>query len=370
MKCYICENTELINILNKEPIELWSGASGDAKNTLKFKCELHQCPKCGHVQQNTTHELEDFLAKIYGSAGASVSTEMGEGNWGSRRAQQIIDEIDLKDHKSALELGSGNGYFLEYLKAKGFSDLAGIEPSLSGTYKNDNIQYYKEFARSTLNLNRKFDFIFAICVFEHIKGVNDVMRFVWNHLNEKGEFFFEVPNFHAEFKAGDPVVFMHEHIHYFTKSSLTVLLEQNGFSVLRIKEIRDSFFVWATKKKDFTVPEFEVCLYAGYEERLNSALGNLARIARDQGIAFHGVSNALNNILGWTGIGDNVGLFDNDETKVNKKHFGKMVRKPAEETINKYDHIVVVPVNYFNEIAKQYRELGFKGEIVGVTNNG
>jgi hypothetical protein len=190
------------------------------------------------------------------------------------------------------------------------------------------------------------------------------MEFVRNHLKKGGELFFEVPNFHAGLQNGDPAVFMHEHVHNYVKSSLNVLLERNGFRARKIKEIRDSYFVYAQRKNNFDVPEYEIHLYDEYSSKLNSAIERLSKIASENRIAFHGINNALNNILGWGELNSDFGLFDNDETKNGMKYFGKCVYLPNKEMVDRYECIVIVPAVYFEEIKSQYENLGFRGNII------
>ena len=97
---------------------------------------------------------------------------------------------------------------------------------------------------------------------------------------------------------------------------------------------------------------------------LESTLEYLRKVVNENHVAFHGVCNGLNNILAWSKIDSNFGLFDNDETKIGRKFFGKIVKLPDKNIINEYDCIVVVPFQYFKEIKNQYRELGFKGKII------
>jgi hypothetical protein len=186
-------------------------------------------------------------------------------------------------------------------------------------------------------------------------------------LKDDGELFFEVPNFDKALKKGDPIVFLHEHIHYFTKSSLRFLLSKNGLSIRKIKEVRDSFFVFACKKNNFRIimPR-RVSFYKDYEVKLDKIIRKISAISVNEKVAFHGVCNTLNNILGWGDIRVNFGLFDNDDTKAGKVYFGKTVYSPSAELIKKYNSIIVVPNVFFREIKQQYKKLGFCGKIMGI----
>jgi len=367
MKCLICENKSLVQILRKRPIRIWLNTADSVKNYHAFECRLLQCPKCGHIQQNLTSKLERFLASIYNSNQAQVSTQLGSGNWGKRRANDILTELPVDGVKSVLEIGCAGGYLLRYLRKAGFANLIGIDPSLKKTYSQDGIKYVSNYADANLNLHKKFDLVISICAFEHIKHLDAVLRFASNHLTDEGMLFFEVPNFDKAFTKGDPIVFLHEHVHYFTKSSLYYLLSENGFSISRIKRIRDSFFVYAHKKtnsnKVFTK---KVILYSDYELKLEKNISAISNLALNKRIAFHGVCNTLNNILGLGRVKGNFGIFDNDSMKIGKVYFGKRVKKPSSQSIKEYESIIITPTIFFKEIKEQYKRMGFSGSILGV----
>jgi len=364
MKCYICGNEKFVSILNKEPINIWTGSSdNDTHREYRFECRLFQCLSCSHIQQNITEELEEILHRTYESVHAQVSTPIGMGEWGKKRGDYILNKLNLNNHKTALEIGCANGYLLEYLKTKGFTDLVGIDPSLETNYELNGITYMKKFACAGLALNKKFDLILSISAFEHIKNINSIMKFVSNHLEHDGELFFLVPNCQRQLEKGDPAVFLHEHVHCYTVSSLQTLLKKNGFKINELKDVQGAYFVYAQKGKGSNVPP-KINLYTSYSSKIDSTLSYISEIANNSSVAFHGACNSLNNILGWSDINNDFGLFDNDEMKVGKKFFRKEVRFPSKEGVNKYEYIIVVPYEFFDEIEKQYLRLGYKGKII------
>lgn len=102
---------------------------------------------------------------------------------------------------------------------------------------------------------------------------------------------------------------------------------------------------------------------------LDSRLKKIETIASRDKIAFHGVNNSLNNILGWLRLKGSFGLFDNDKSKIGKMYFGKIVQSPTKDKIKDYSTIFIVPYAFFKEIKKQYEHMEFKGNIEGVVNN-
>jgi len=284
---------------------------------------------------------------------------------GGQRMQFILDEIKNINIKfdSVLEIGCGKGELLYYFKQNGSSNIIGIEPSIEKSYTIDGIQFYKEFASADLKLNLEFDFIYSIMAFEHIKDINSVIKFISNHLKDDGYLFFEIPNGERIMDIGDSSVFTHEHIHIFTHQSLKKLCKINSLDIIKIVEVRDSFFV-LTKKSTYNVNYLDLT----YNEKIKSTISVINSIHKNKKIAFHGVNNSLNNIISWCHKRTDIVFFDNDEKKIDEDFFSLKVKQPTEHNLMNIDEIYVTAHWYFEDIYKQYRDLGFKNRIVDLTN--
>lgn len=376
MQCYVCTSNHLFTILDKGPTKVWHGSGDRADSVLprrRFRCRLVQCRVCGHVQQPMFHALKEFLSLLYQSPYANVSTEVGVGSWGGRRGRlikKILSELPLSRPRSVLEIGCAGGYVLRYLQRLGFKDLVGVDPSVKKNYTERGIEYRNGFVSSNLHLSRSFDFVISLCGFEHIEDINDVFFFLRRHLREGGFLFFEVPYSLPQLTMGDPAVFLHEHIHHFTTSSLRVLLQRHGFRIAMMESIGDSFFVFAQKKKVPHETERSVILYKAYGARLDHILAHMRSVIQStRRLAFHGACNALHNLIQWANIKSNFVLFDNDPTKTGKKYFGKEVLLPTRTRVQQHDCVIIAPSVYANEIITQYRHLGFRGKIEAITSH-
>jgi len=374
--CHICSKDKMTKLLAKDPVEVWIGASDSVKaagSLKKFSCDLFQCLCCGHVQQSVGDDLHVYLNKVYSSECYAVSTNLGQGNWGERRGSVIkvvLDSLlDKKIPQSAIEVGCANGYILSYLKSKGIADLVGIDPCLRQSETKDGITYIKDYVKSSIDLDRKFDLVISFCAFEHIKDVNDAMCFIAKHLSPLGRILLEVPNSMLQLRLGDPAVFLHEHIHHFTPKSLEVMFSKQGFQVDEIRELGDSLFVFGSREKSHQSARAKIEIYDSYSQRLNSVLERISQITSGKKVAFHGACNSLNNIITWASINRDFGLFDNDQTKLGKIYLGAKVDQPSRELIDQYQCIVIIPYAYYEDIAQQYRDIGFKGELVSLVTN-
>ncbi|MFX0135961.1 MAG: class I SAM-dependent methyltransferase [Candidatus Hodarchaeota archaeon] len=370
MTCYLCKSTRYAEILNKEETYIWTNTNDDTSIKRKNKCILYQCKDCGHIYQPIDSDLRKVLREIYLSKQAQLSTPMGMGNWGIERAKRFFDVfdrvVDLNKYKSAVEIGCADGYLLKYLKSLGFNKLVGIEPSITKGKEKDGVLFIKAFADEKLKLNQKFGLIFSAGVFEHIEKIHRVIRFCRSNLREDGTLFFSVPNAKRQLEDGDPDLFTHEHIHYYTPSTLEYLLSKNGFSINSIISTKDSINVSA-QISNGKCERLRVVLYDDYQQKLEKNLVRIKKLLENKANIVHGANNALNNILNWLKKDYDFDLVDNDETKVGKTYFNKSIKSMKDIDLTNYKTVIIIPTSFYEEIRIDYIKKGFQGKFVSVT---
>jgi hypothetical protein len=367
MSCYSCGAEAAHEILNKGPVPVWTDVSDAEGSGRSYPCVLLQCERCGHVYQPVDDELRALFDEIYSSSNAQGPSPMGAGDWGMERAQRLFfDHIDLGDHTTAAEIGCGDGYLLKALRARGFERLVGIEPSVNvETESIDGITFLNAFVHGGMRLDEKVDLIYSIAVFEHIEAINDVLTFCRLNLHDNGDLFFVVPNAEAQLENGDPGLFVHQHVHYFTRDSLAYVLERNGFECTAIEAGGDALYVKARPGRPGGVANVAGHVsYETYQAKLDRILGRLKKALESEDVIVHGACNALNNIAAW--VGGEYRLVDSDANKQGKTYFGKVVTSPLDLDLTRHDRVVVVPNAFYDAISEAYLGRGFQGEIVGL----
>lgn len=365
MGCKICNHIEYIDILKKRAIPIWTGTSKIEDDF--YICNLKQCTQCGHVYEEAPPELADKLTNIYRSSHAQASTPPGDGNWGLQRAEKFLNKINYKQYSSAIEIGCADGYLLKFLENHNYTRLIGIEPSLPNSHKVGKIEFINEFANEETMLKVTVDLIFSNAVFEHIEDINGVLQFCNNHLNKKGELFFAVPNAQIELENNDPALFIHEHVHYYTKDSLEYLLAKNGFQLKSIVQECSATYVCAVLNNTINLPKLQPKLYTRYTNILEERLRKFKNtMLTNDAIIVHGANNKLNNILGWIGDEFIFTLVDNDEKKCGQDFFNREVQAITSLNLNNYNCVVIIPTCFYKAIKEKYIELGFKGKFYDV----
>lgn len=107
----------------------------------------------------------------------------------------VYDWVDkLPRHSKILDLGCGNGYWLSWLKDKGFKDLVGVDIA--------NYLHDKSIPHSVVDINveklpfpnTSFDLVTAFQVLEHLENYFLIEQEIKRILKPGGYFIFSVPN--------------------------------------------------------------------------------------------------------------------------------------------------------------------------------
>lgn len=137
-------------------------------------------------------------------------------------------DVDIK----LIEVGCAEGYFLQsVLKRKNVTVAIGIEPSLDRVCSADkSLEVYPSVdPYLAKHIKPKFNVICAFHVLEHIDNPIDFLLSFLELIEDRSWLFIEVPC-----RSGHPLLAFDpnpEHIHRFTPSSVSALVESAGFMV-------------------------------------------------------------------------------------------------------------------------------------------
>lgn len=145
------------------------------------------------------------------------------------RLQDLLPLIN--DRARILEVGCAEGHLCSYLRMKRSIKYVGVEPSLDAEIAARTLD---EVYASIEDIDKKarFDFILSFHTLEHIPDPFDELKKWRNLLDENGMIILEVPN-----GAGHPDIVLDtnkEHVHFFTPSTITSLLESANFETINL----------------------------------------------------------------------------------------------------------------------------------------
>ena len=198
------------------------------KPELFFPLQVNQCKVCDNVQ--LAHVVDPkvmFNDYLYSSSTSPV----------------FVKHFDDFAHKMGkkefvVDIGSNDGILLKPFKALG-SKVLGVEPA-----KNikSSVPVLNEFwsVRIAKRIRRKYgwaDLITATNVFAHIDDLDEVLDGVKALLSPEGQFAVEVTDIYQMLEKGSFDLIYHEHVNYWSKSTLRKFFELRGMEVIKIEKI-------------------------------------------------------------------------------------------------------------------------------------
>lgn len=162
-----------------------------------------------------------------------------------------IVELIPSNAKSVLEIGSGTGATLNYIKLNTDVDYTvGYDISTSAYESID------EFYTTDLNKidnfgDRKFDVVLCLDVLEHLQNPTKILNDLKSTMSENSKLIVSLPNFcfyqvinslvfRANFKQEDEGVFDKTHIHNYCLKNMTELLTEAGYKVEKVRSPLDT----------------------------------------------------------------------------------------------------------------------------------
>tara|TARA_Y100000768_G_scaffold63599_1_gene43716 strand:- start:18157 stop:19338 length:1182 start_codon:yes stop_codon:yes gene_type:complete len=202
------------------------------------------CKNCGHVFLDYFFLEQKDLENYYQNNNPFEKVEQLDPAHQKVRTEQlnfVINNIkEVKKDFKFLDIGCGAGYFLSLVKQRGFY-CEGVERSNMMCEMIN--EHYKIKCTNTsfeeLRLENKFDVVSIITVLEHLYNPKRCIEKISELIKEDGYLFIEIPD--TEFPRHDilPDYLAFEHIHHWTKNSLSNLLQLSGFETIHYEQKRN-----------------------------------------------------------------------------------------------------------------------------------
>lgn len=183
----------------------------------------------------TVHGEENFDKKYYRRFFDKYSKTEFEKyvNWADGWIKFLDHYLDLKDGsgKALLELGASLGYFARVFKDRGFdvtaSDISSYIVKKAGQLQKD-IGFFKLDIEKGIKKGKKFDYIVAFEVLEHLKNPEKALVNIRRMLKDGGVLIFSTP-FPTKRSLADPT-----HINVHNAKWWIRLAKKTGFKKTKI----------------------------------------------------------------------------------------------------------------------------------------
>lgn len=207
--------------------------------------QLNICTNCGLIFSSPIFP-DAKISKLYEKSFLSYPDQV---DYITKTYINLLESIRSKLPKdpSILDIGCGNGFFLDALKKRGFKKLYGVEPSkkMVDSIPLDLRKNVKQsLFRKNLFPEKTFDLICCFHTLDHVVNPNEFVSETYTLLKKNGVAIFVLHDTSALsvrlFGEKSPI-FDIEHIYLFNKKIIATLFRQNGFSNIAAYDLKNTY---------------------------------------------------------------------------------------------------------------------------------
>lgn len=263
--CTCCGTTRLQPFYHVEQVPAHSSSLMDSYDEAtaypQGRLELSFCPDCGfitntHFDANLTDTLPHFEETQHCSDCFS--------SFAHRLASRWIEQYGLRE-KTILEIGCGNGEFLNLLCLLGNNRGIGFDPAIVLKHRDKETHPRVRFVRDYYSDKYHGQTADAICcrhTLEHINQPNKLIQAIGHHMagHRDGLILIELPDVTRVLQECAFWDIYYEHCSYFTAGSLARLFRRNGFELLELKRDFDNQYLLLVARpgQKPSSPQFEL----------------------------------------------------------------------------------------------------------------
>jgi SAM-dependent methyltransferase len=359
------------SVLSFGKFPFWQGLfdkPGIAK-TLPFNLF---CNPSGHIKLDSSAFEMNCVIDVYQESDYNFITKPpGSSAWSNLLGDTSVSWVkklipaDIQVN-NVLEIGAGSLYVAQSVKKlMNIEKYFIVDPSIRES--SDDFEIIREYFPSKKTGNLKFDLILAFNTLEHLPEPESFLNSIKDHLTEKGLVVLTFPDCERQLRLGDFNVLLHEHINYFTESSMIRYIEKGGFELVEYHTFDDTFVVLI--KLNENIKELEASLSNDNEFNLlkesekafKKSIDEMKVLIDEQislgnNIGFHGATNGLNTLLFLLGLENetSIRIYDGDQNKVGKylPSFHGKILSSQDASYAANSIMIVSAITYFDSISK------------------
>lgn len=248
LKCLLCGQNQQLKEMYKATFNLRKlnpMIFSARRNPDGMHYRIVRCQNCSLVFSNPILEL----GKINALYKQSKFEYQLESDFLKQTYKFYFKQIIPKKFKNIrlLEIGCGNGFFLEEIKKMGINNFFGIEPSKDAVAKAKPGIKKKikiDILKSGIFKNDSFDIICCFHTLDHIIKPDLFIKETFKLLRKKGKVFFVVHNVDSIsvrlFGDKSPIIDI-EHIYLFNRQTLPQIFQKNGFRIVKVFDIKNRY---------------------------------------------------------------------------------------------------------------------------------
>lgn len=381
-QCRLCCNNILIDIFNLEPTPPANHFILEKKKQTYIPLDIAICKQCNHIQLLQIIDPK-ILYEDYLYVSSTTNTMI---NHLYNSIDYYIEYINLNKTDNILEIGANDGTCIKYLLDKGFMNTIGVDPAKNIKLRHD-LPIICDFFGSNLHdelLNKygKFKMIFGFHCFAHIENIEDVFKTAFELLEDDGLFIMEVGYFYDVFTHKTFDTIYHEHIDYYTCTSIKNYCDNNQLKLCNIKNTHIQggsmqFYICKQSTNKYLINYNSINNTINKENNANLFIpnnlinwfSNINNIRDELQHILHSIKQNNKKIAGYGAsaksttfmhqfkITDNIleYIIDDNIYKINRYSPGFHIPITSIDILdnNKVDYIIILSWNFTNDIIKK-----------------
>lgn len=247
-RCLICGKKQKTVVLYKKnfnPLLVNTSLFSARRMPDRIHYQINKCLKCGLVFSSPV--LKDYIINsLYKNSNLDYDKlvpyiNQTYGSYLNKFLPAVPDNFKI------LDIGCGNGFFLEEAKKSGFKHVFGIEPS-----KNAVSKARKDIKKNIIiNIFAKnifpkafFDVVACFQTLDHVTDPNMNIKITYEILKHGGMAYFVVHDtdgLSVKLFGEKSAIFDIEHIYLFNKITLRKIFLKHGFKKVEIFDIKNKY---------------------------------------------------------------------------------------------------------------------------------
>lgn len=240
--CQVCDSTQLQSIFflgYLPPVNTMPLIGSRPHEQKSYPAELLLCTNCQLVQLGLIVDAQILFPPEYPYS--SGTTKILRDNF-AELYKECISIISLSKNDLIVDIGSNDGTLLSNFKDGGHR-VQGIEPTLMAKKAIENgiptemVFFDTNTAKRLQKLQGSAKVITATNVFAHMENIHETIEAILQLLVNDGIFISESHYLFSLIKTLQYDTIYHEHLRYYSLTSLRYLFDQHGLEIIHAKQI-------------------------------------------------------------------------------------------------------------------------------------
>lgn len=391
-KCRVCGGGRLQPVFDMGLMPLANALRTDKAPNQRYPLTLLFCEECTLVQIRETIDPSVLFSDNYLYYSSQSETAVSSAR---ALAEKMIKSHDLQVGDLVMEAASNDGYLLKHYLASGAS-VIGVDPAREAAKIAAEVGVHTDVEFFSARYAEKYrdmvDVFHANNVLAHVQNQNDFVRGIEMVLRPGGVAVIEVPYLGKMISHREFDTIYHEHLCYFSLTSLQRLFSQHGLSIRHVDMLSihgGSLRVFVMKGKATQSQETRDLLrleqrdgmhlwnyYADFGARANMLGSDLWRLfdrihrnRPDARISGYGAAAKGNQLLSYFDIDFLNSVIDSTPAKQGKYMSGvnTLISSPSHEYFGEKwtehtDFVLILAWNFKEEIMAKHPD--FKGKWI------